>query len=719
MIGFLRRIPELVRGHWGATLLVAAFFVGTSAFESALLPLVFRFVIDDVLAPRDETLLVPLLISLIAAGVLYAVVSVTRDVIHARWAQTILAAVRERLYAHLQRQSVGFHTRVQTPTLVAHFTTDLASVESALTGSVPWVLTGVFGLAMSAALLFTIEWRLALLALVGLGLSTVGPALLGRRAKLASMVVYEQQAKMAARVHEDLAAHQTVLAFGLQGNLLSRFRRQLANYYALSAHAQILGALVERTPNLAMLAFNLTVLGVGTFLVFGGSMSMGALVSFHALASGLAFSVGNITWSMPGLIAGDAGLTRIDQALGSDPEVRDAPAASIAQPLRDGIEFDHVTFGYDAAKPNLRDLSLRVPARTFCCFVGPSGCGKSTVLNLVLRFFDAQQGSVRWDGADVRSFTQESLRGQMAVVFQDNVVFNDTLRNNLAIGFAAATDEQMRAALRDAELLSLVERHADGLDMRLGEGGVRLSGGQRQRLAIARAMLRDPSVLILDEATSALDPATEAPINEMLRRIGRSRTVLSVTHRLSSAVSADLIFALREGRVAESGTHEQLLRKSGLYADLWAKQSGFQISADGDWATVSAERLRQLPLLAELDAPQLDALAKQFQPEMFQAEREVFHEGDPGDRFYLIARGEVEVFGPESDRRIAVLRDGDHFGELALLYNQPRSATIRTTASSVLLSLRRRHFLDLMQGTPALRAALEREAERRRQQITA
>ena len=232
-------------------------------------------------------------------------------------------------------------------------------------------------------------------------------------------------------------------------------------------------------------------------------------------------------------------------------------------------------------------------------------------------------------------------------------------------------------------------------------------------------MLRDPSVLILDEATSALDPATEAPINEMLRRIGRSRTVLSVTHRLSSAVSADLIFALREGRVAESGTHEQLLRKSGLYADLWAKQSGFQISADGDWATVSAERLRQLPLLAELDAPQLDALAKQFQPEMFQAEREVFHEGDPGDRFYLIARGEVEVFGPESDRRIAVLRDGDHFGELALLYNQPRSATIRTTASSVLLSLRRRHFLDLMQGTPALRAALEREAERRRQQITA
>ncbi len=397
-----------MRGHRGAFIAVALLFLITCAFESVLLPLIFRTLIDDVLTPRDEALLVQLLVGLLLAGVVYAVVSVARDILHARVSQAILVSIRERLYTHLQRQSVGFHARTPTATLLSHFTTDLTALEHSLVGGVMWGLTAVFGLILSGSLLFALEWRLALLAVAGLSLSTVGPWLLGRRASHASSVLQEEQARLASRIHEDLAAHTTVLAFGMQGNLLTRFRAQLAGFYQTSARAQVLGALVERTPNIAMLAFNLAVLTVGAILVIRGSMTVGSLVSFYTVSNGLSLAVASMTWSMPYFIAANSGLRRIEAALAQEPEVNDALEAKVAGPLQDAIEFDQVDFGYTSGRPILRHLSLRIPQGSFCTCVGSSGSGKSTVLNLVLRFFDVHGGAIWWDGTDLRDLSQAS-----------------------------------------------------------------------------------------------------------------------------------------------------------------------------------------------------------------------------------------------------------------------------------------------------------------------
>jgi ATP-binding cassette subfamily B protein len=301
------------------------------------------------------------------------------------------------------------------------------------------------------------------------------------------------------------------------------------------------------------------------------------------------------------------------------------------------------------------------------------------------------------------------------MVFQDSFLFNTTIRENIRVGRSGATDAEVEAAARAAELHGLIERMPAGYETVVGERGGRLSGGQRQRIAIARAMLRDPAILILDEATSALDAATEAAINLTLAHISKGRTVIAVTHRLATVGQADRIFVLNHGQLVEHGRHQELLASQGIYAQLWEKQSGFVISEDGANATVDAARLRAIPLLAALDEALRAEIARRFVTERFPADRLVVHEGDPGDKFYIIVRGSVQVTtgtkGPE--RELAVLQDGDHFGEIALLQDVPRTATIRTRTDCLFVTLSRELLMRLMETAPQLRTILHQEIAQR------
>lgn len=279
------------------------------------------------------------------------------------------------------------------------------------------------------------------------------------------------------------------------------------------------------------------------------------------------------------------------------------------------------------------------------------------------------------------------------------------------MGKSGATDAEVRSAGEAAEVAIFVTSFPHGYDTQVGERGGRLSGGQRQRVAIARALLRDPAILLLDEATSALDAETEIALNATLARVARGRTVVSVTHRLASVLQADRIFVLSQGRLVEQGSHEELLAKEGLYTQLWRKQTGFVVSGDGSHAEVETHRLRAIAMLAELDEVLLQEIARSFIAERFPADRIIFREGDPGDKFYIIVRGEVSIItsgATGQEQELGVLQDGDYFGEIALLRDLPRTATVRTRVPSLLLSLQRQQLLRLMEKAPHLQTLLER-----------
>ncbi|MCX5805854.1 MAG: ABC transporter transmembrane domain-containing protein [Proteobacteria bacterium] len=680
-----------------------------------ILPLSFKFLIDDAIEPKNRKFLIVILALLAAGGIVASIIAVGRDYLYAQLGSKVLKELRVRTFSHLQQLSVEFYSRTRVGEIIARFTTDLAAVENAIVLALPAGILSFLGLIFSGILLFILQWKLALLSIIGLPICLLGPKLLGSSTYKANYVFKEEQAKVSNTVQENVSAQIVIKSFGLQKSVTKRFTDQIANYMKISVHANFLNYMMERTPNIGILIFNLMVICVGAVLAFNGHLSIGALVAFHAIFVSLSQSVYGITWVIPQIMQASVGLQRIEEILSEQPRVDDKPEASELPRLSSEIALKNITFGYTSEQLNLKDVSITIPKGWSAAFVGSSGSGKSTIINLVMRFYDPNSGSVTFDGTDLRDVSQDSLRSQIGIVLQENFLFNMSIRENIRMGRQEASDHDIEEAAKAAEIHDYIMSMPGGYDTEAGERGGRLSGGQRQRVAIARALVRNPEILILDEATSALDPASEAAINNTLGQVGRERTVLSVTHRLSSVINANRIFVLDRGRIVEQGSHEELLRKKGVYSGLWQKQSGFILSGDGEIAEVTIDRLRLLPILKDLGEELLKEIAGLFVTEHYPKDRVVVQEGDHGDKFYIIVRGRVHVLKSLTEDReqvVNVLEDGDYFGEIALLKNIPRSATVRTTVPSVLLALQRDLFLSLIKKAPDLKETLEKEIAR-------
>jgi ATP-binding cassette subfamily B protein len=712
--GLLARLLHYAAPYRSQVVLVAVAIVVNICFEIAL-PLSFKYLIDDAIVPKNSRLLVIILGCLAALALMEAGAGFARDLLFARIGAEILRDIRAAAFARLQELSMKFHSGRASGDLLARFTSDLASVEGAMTLAVPVVVLASGQLALSLVFLFALEWRLAAMTTAGLAASVVATRLLEARTGAVTGRLKVRQAVMAAHLQENLNAQAVVKAFGLEQFAVRTFRELLEDLRKVAVGAGTYAGLLERIPNVVIMLAGLVVIAVGAVFTFRGEMSTGDLIAFNGLYTPLVNSVSNLTSMWPQLVQAGAGLQRMEEVLAEPVLVRDAPGAVSAPAFLSRLEFEDVCFSYDGSQRNLSNVSFTIDRGWWVAFVGASGAGKSTIMNLVLRFYDPDQGAVRIDGKDFREIGVESLRSQMAVVFQESFLFNISVRENIRLGRPGASEAEIHEAARQAGVHDFIVGLPKGYETPAGERGSRFSGGERQRIAIARALLRDPKILILDEATSALDPVTEAGVNRTLARLAGGRTVISVTHRLAPVVRADRVVVLDNGRIAEAGAHEELLARNGLYAGLWNKQSGFLPGSDGDWS-VTPRRLKGQPFFDELDDPLLAKLARLFVTEQYAEEREVVREGEPGGRFYLVVRGKVAVerSGMSGEREIVeTLADGDHFGEIALLRNIPRTATVRTLTPCIFLSLQREQFLALLEEAPRLRARLERIMEDR------
>ncbi|MGE3536267.1 MAG: ATP-binding cassette domain-containing protein [Candidatus Tectimicrobiota bacterium] len=699
---------------WQVGAVLLALLIDIAFFN--LWPLSFKYLVEDAIQPQNQRVLL-LILGVLAGGVLVAsVAQLIRDYLYARIASNLLNDLRLHMFTHLQELSLGFYARTAAGDILARFSTDLAMVERAVTLSLPNCVYAAVGLLISAILLFHLEWRLALVTAIGLPLCFVGPHLLTPRAVQASRVLKDDEALLVTVVQENVRAQPIVQAFGLMDQAVRQFRSLLREVWQTGMRYRVLALMVVRTPNVSIFVLQLVVIGMGALMAFDGVISVGALFAVHGMFLNVSYSVTELTNGLPFLLDAGGGLQRIESLLAEVPASVEAPGALVLPRFADKLALEEVTFSYDGKQPNLRHVSLEIPCGATVAFVGPSGSGKSTVLSLLSRFYQPDSGRVTLDGYDINSATMASLRDQLGIVLQESFLFNRSVRDNLRIGCPEASDEELVRAARAAEIHELILTLPEGYDTVVGEGGSRLSGGQRQRLAIARALLRRPAILLLDEATSALDAGTEASITATLESLRQRHTIIQVTHRLAAITTADRIFVMEAGALVEQGSHTELLAQHGLYASLWNKQSGLVVSADGLHASVEGARLRSIPILETLSTAVLDEIAGYFATEHVNEGREIIHEGDSGDRFYIIVRGKAEALKAQPDNTqqlVGVLQDGDYFGEIALLQNVPRTATVRARTDCTLLSLGRGQFLRLMHREPHLRAQIAHLAAER------
>ncbi|MEM9597147.1 MAG: ABC transporter transmembrane domain-containing protein [Acidobacteriota bacterium] len=691
-----------------AILLQVAFRVGV--------PLAYQAIFDQAIAARDARLLMVILSWLMAGWLVHGGAGLAQDALSASISSRAMNDLRERMLRQLQRLPSAYFASADSGDTMSRFSNDLAVVEEAMTRGLNTAVFSILNLGGSLALLFVVEWRLAFFTLAALTLSYFGPRLLGPRARDRAYERKTSEAQVAAAVQESIAAHSTVQAFDLRNYVLGNFRFKLQDLASKVVSAHVATALVGRTASQIVFMVQILVMGIGAWLTIQGTLSIGALIGFAALMQNVANASNHLATVTPDLLRASGGVRRVREFLSEEPDPSETLDAGPIPRLSEDLTFDRVGFAYDGARPLIEDLSFRIRAGESIALVGPSGSGKSTVLNLLLRLRSPDSGAVRFDGTDIRRAQEASLRSQIGIVLQETVLLNASFAENIRLGRLDASRQEIVEAAKQADIHQAILDKPDGYDTPVGEGGRHLSVGQRQRIGIARALLRDPAILVLDEATSALDPSAEAAIHRTLAEVGRGRTVVSATHRLTSAVEVDRILVFEKGSLVEEGRHRELIERGGVYKRLWRKQSGFEISSTGIQAQVTGARLHQVPIFHGIAEASLDSIAERFSSQVIPKGRFVFHQGDLGESFFIIVKGRVEVLEEKDGREHlrAVLEDGDFFGEMALLDAKPRSASIRTAMPSLLLVLQSQPFHRFLEAQPELRRALEAKAKSRR-----
>lgn len=569
--GTASRILQYVKPYKGwlaiamVCMVIAASMAGAQAY-------MVKPLLDEVFFKQDRAmlLLAPLLI--LGIFLVKGIFSYVYNYLLAKVGQSVIRDLRNILYRHIQSLPLSFFHRKPTGELISRVISDVNLIQAAVSKVIVGVLKDTCQILFLIVVIFYQDWRMASIAMLSMPLVVYPIVNFGRRHRKLSRRNQQTTAEVSNLLYETITGNRIVKAFGMEKYEVARFVEKLDKLFAIVLRDTRIGAI--STPLMEFLG------GVGIAMVvwYGGGQVLagkatpGTFFSFLTALVMIYEPIKGLSRLNSALQKGIAAAERVFEILDVRPEVAEKTDAVVLPPIRNAIELNDVRFGYEMETEVLKSINLKVEVGEVLALVGSSGGGKSTLVNLIPRFFDVTSGSLTIDGIDIRDVTFASLRSQIGIVTQQTILFNDTVRNNIAYGSVDASREQIMDAARAANALSFIERLPQGFDTVIGESGARLSGGERQRLSIARAILKNAPILILDEATSSLDTESEREVQEAIENLVQSRTTFVIAHRLSTIRKADRIVVVQDGAIVEEGPHESLLARGGVYKMLYDMQ---------------------------------------------------------------------------------------------------------------------------------------------------
>jgi len=590
--GTLRRIVRFA-APYRRELIIFLILVVVDAVIGTLNPLIFREIINKGILGHRVGLVEVLALVIAGLAIAAAALSLVQRYYSVRVGEGLIYDMRSKVFEHVQRMPIAFFTRTQTGALITRLNNDVLGAQQAFTGTLSSVVSNVISVTLVLIAMFTLSWQITLVSLLMLPVFVIPARWMGRRLQTITRESYQLDAKMNTTMTErfNVSGALLVKLFGRPDEEARTFRERAGRVRDIgitqAMYSRIFFVSLMLTASLA----TALVYGWGGVLAARGALDVGTVVALTAYLGRLYGPLTALSNVQVDVMSALVSFERVFEVLDLEPMISDRPGAKALQPGARTVEFDDVRFTYPSAEevslaslesvakleqtsnePVLQGVSFVAGAGQLVALVGPSGAGKTTISNLVSRMYDVRSGAVRIGGQDVRDVTLASLREAIGVVTQDAHMFHDTIRANLLYARPDATDEELLEALRGGQIAELVLSLPDGLDTMVGERGYRLSGGEKQRLALARLLLKAPSIVILDEATAHLDSESELAVQRALRKALEGRTSLVIAHRLSTIRDADAILVIDEGRVVESGRHEELLASDGLYAELYRTQ---------------------------------------------------------------------------------------------------------------------------------------------------
>ena len=567
----LKRLFLLLSPYWKTIIISALLLIGRAGLE-LVPPLFQKEIIDEIIGDRNLAYLGIVITALVGVYALNQLVQIGDNYVRHSLGERFIFDLRVRLYAYLQKMSLSFFERTSTGELMSRVTNDLNALENFVTHGSALTAVDFMRLVGGVIILFVLDYRLAALVMIPVPILALAFRYYNTRIRPVYRRVRARLGDINAKLQDNLSGIRVIQAFAREDLEYERFSKESERYY----RARVQGIRYWSIFFPAIRFFGamgaVIVLGVGSVMVVGGQLTLGTLVAFLAYIATIYDPINRLTEVdnifQEAIAAGE----RIFELLDETTDVKDPPDALELPSLRGEVVFDDVHFRYGSGDQVLHAISFTMAPGEVVALVGPSGAGKTSIANLICRFYDPSNGTVAVDGRDLRKIKLASLRRQVAVVLQDSFLFNNTVAENLLYGKPDAAEDELLAAARAANAHDFIIQLPDGYNTEIGERGVKLSGGQKQRLALARAILADPRILILDEATSSVDAEAEYLIQQALERVLKGRTALVIAHRLSTIRNADKIIVLDRGRIAEVGNHQELMQRGGLYSQLYQRQ---------------------------------------------------------------------------------------------------------------------------------------------------